>query len=83
MTTYIDGVSARQFEQHITGMIAASKVRLQLHLDARDTEAMKAELKTLMALEACRRHALAAYAELTDEAAAGYRIINNFLEARQ
>ena len=42
MTTYIDGIDARQFEQHIAGMIAASKARLQLHLDARDADAMKA-----------------------------------------
>ena len=83
-TTVADARAAHQLELILSGLICRTKERLQRITTTRDTDAIRDELADLMALEACRRHALAdTPAPLDALAETGYRILNNFLEARQ
>ena len=82
--TVSDARAAHQLELILSGLICRTKERLQRIATTRDTDSIRDELADLMALEACRRHALADTPEPLDTLAeAGYRILNNFLEARQ
>ena len=83
-TTLADARAAHQLELILSGLICRTKERLQRIATTSDTDAIRDELADLMALEACRRHALADNPEPLDtRAEAGYRILNNFLEARK
>ena len=82
--TVADARAAHQLELILSGLICRTKEQLQRITTTRDTDAIRDELADLMALEACRRHALADTPEPLDTIAeAGYRILNNFLEIRQ
>ena len=83
-TTLAEAQAAHQLELILSGLICRTKERLQRIATTSDTDAIRDELADLMALEACRRHALADIpVPLDARAEAGYRILNNFLEARQ
>lgn len=76
--------AARQFEQHLNALIASTKKQLA-EVDVSgsfDPDVFRTEFERLVALEACRYHALTPDAELTTEAENGYRIINNHLEGK-
>lgn len=83
-TTVADAHAAWQLETILSGLICRTKERLQRIIDTRNYDDMRDELARLQALEACRRHALAANPEPLDaQAAHGYRILNQHLEAKQ
>lgn len=82
MTTYSDGVDAWQFERHLNQLILNTKTRLGRIADATpfDEATFRPEMDRLVALEACRAHALSFVDEpLTPLAETGYRIINEHL----
>lgn len=83
-TTLADAIAAHQLELILSGLIRRAKEQLQHTATTRDTDSIRDELAALMALEACRRHALDDNpAPLDALAEAGYRILNNHLEVRQ
>ena len=81
MTTYSDGVDAWQFERHLNQLILNTKTRLGriAEITPFDEKVFRPEMDRLVALEACRFHAVSADEPLTPLAEAGYRIINEHL----
>lgn len=80
--TVTEARAAHQLELILSGLICRTKEQLQRIVETKDVDAIRDTLADLQALEACRRHALAADPEpLGDIAEAGYRILNNHLEA--